>query len=276
MTFIATLLSLIIERFFYWGHLRRWRWFARYQAALSTRIGSWSSYVLLFISVGVPVLLTGFIGYILSGWLFGLLNLIFSILILLYCLGPSNLWAQVYPCISELNKEDPKIAVEKVRSAFGIPLPENSQRFHQLFVNGIFTAAYYRIFAVVFWFILLGPAGALLYRLIMLSQAESVLGLSRLAGQVQDVMDWVPVRLFTFLFALGGHFTEVFATWKKSAAQGLKATEAMLTKCGVAALDVLVEGKVPEDGAAEKEAVELLDRVFVIGLVVLAVIILVL
>ena len=35
MTFIVTLISLVIERFFHWSQLRRWRWFNTFQQWLS-------------------------------------------------------------------------------------------------------------------------------------------------------------------------------------------------------------------------------------------------
>lgn len=275
MTFIMILVSLVIERFFHWTHLRHWRWFLLYQRWLGhSRVANWSSIFLLIVSVLPPVLLVGGVSFLLSGFLYGIFEIIFGIIILMYCLGPTNLWVQVYTSINELYKDDPSIAIEQVTTAFGISMPDNSQAFHQAFVRAIFIAAYKRVFAVIFWFALLGPAGALLYRLIALSATESPLGVTKLATKSQQVLDWIPVRLFTFIFALGGHFTNVITQWKKNLLQGLDSNKALLTECGISALDVLNNNFIPEDGSAEKEAVGLLDRVFVMSLAILAVIVL--
>lgn len=276
MTFIITFIALIIERFFHWSHLRRWRWYGKYQHWLSTtRLANRSSYALLVVCVLPMILIVGFINHILGCWWYGIFKMIFGVLVLLYCMGPDNLWAQTFGCLSELHKEDPKIAIDRAQSAFGLALPNNSQSFHQALTNAIFIAANQRIFAVVFWFVILGPVGAVLYRSISWCADESALGLTQAAIKVQGLLDWIPVRVMTFIFALSGHFTEVFNLWKTDAKKGVSANDKLLTECGIAAMDVSENNRLPEDGAAEKSALELLDRTFIIVLVVLAVMVLI-
>ena len=270
MTFLITLISFVIERFFHWGQRRHWRWFANYQLWLNTRIGSWPSALAIIVTVLPLVLLVGLVDYFLSGWLYNVLSLIFGVLILVYCMGPANVWVQAYGCISELNKDDPKLAFERAHAAFGVESPVDSQAFHQSLVKAMFIEAYQRVFSVLFWFVLLGPMGAVLYRLVALMSASAELSLASMAAKVQQVLDWVPARLFSFIFALGGHFNDVFVCWKKNVLKGLNSSHALLAECGVAALDILERGRMPEDGAAEKETVALLDRVFVMALVILA------
>ena len=275
MTFIITLISLVIERFFHWSHLRHWRWFNLYQRWLShSRISRLPSFVLFLLSVLPATFLVALMNYFLNGWFYGVLKILFGIAILLYCLGPKNIWVQSYRCINQLHKEDPKIAVDCIQAEFGIGSIDTSQQFHQAFTRAIFIAGYQRVFAVVFWFVLLGPAGAVLYRSITLMSEESPLGLTYTAKQIQQLLDWIPIRILTFIFALGGHFTRVITCWKKSVLKGPETNDAMLAECGMAALDV--EGNaIPEDGVAERDAISLLDRVFVMALVILAIVVLV-
>ncbi|EKD53917.1 MAG: hypothetical protein ACD_60C00141G0006 [uncultured bacterium] len=276
MTFIITLISLVIERFFYWGNLRQWRWFLRYQRWLSqSRINHWPSYVLLILCLLPPLLVVGFINFLLNGWLYGILKLLFGIAIFMYCLGPYNLWVQVYACIHELQKGDTYLAIEHANTAFKINVADNSEAFHQAFVRAIFLAAHQRIFGVLFWFVILGPVGAVFYRMIALLNEESLLNVSVLSGKIHRLLDWIPVRIFTFIFALGGHFTEVFVRFKKNALKGPAVNETLLVECGIAALDV-PDDLVSKEGVVEKEALALLDRVFVMSLVILAVLVLLL
>jgi AmpE protein len=95
------------------------------------------------------------------------------------------------------------------------------------------------------------------------------------ALQLQQLLDWLPARVFAFIFALGGNFTKVFNIWKKQAGDGPQSNNTLLGDCGIAALDVVKSEQIPEDGTAENEALTLLDRVLVMSLVVLAMIVIV-
>jgi len=275
MTFIITLIALVMERFFHWHHFRQWHWFLNYERWLSEHSGRMPDMVRLIISLTPPLVVIGVIGYLLSGWFYGIAELIFGVVVLLYCLGPYNLWVQVFHCIDELQKENPEMAIEAAKKSFGVSAIKNSQAFHKALVRAIFIAAHERIFSVIFWFVVLGPLGAVLYRLIDLFSMREELGLTDIALKIKQAMDWIPVRIFTFIFALGGHFTEVFAVWKTGFSKGLDSNENLLADCGLAALDVMEEDKIPEKGAAEKEALDLLDRVFAMALVLLAMIVIV-
>jgi AmpE protein len=273
MAFIITLIALLIERFFDWGHIRQWRWYTRYQTKLTTRIGRWPAWLALGVCILPLVLGVAIVYYLLSSWLFGLLKLFFGIFVLVYCFGPANFWAQVYACIADLHKEDPQATMAKIQKLFGLTFAHEPQAFHRAFTSALFIEANRRIFAVLFWFLFLGPAGALLYRLVDLSRANGVIAVSA-AAKLHLLLDWLPVRVFTFIFALGGHFTSVLQQWKRKAWSKPSENDALVTDCGIAALDVMEAERLPEDGSAEREALALLDRVFVMSLVLLAFVVL--
>lgn len=274
MTFIITLISLIIERFFDWSHIRQWRWFMRYQTWVGTRLSAWPAWLILSLSILPMVILVAVINSLLTGVLFGVLKLLFGVMVVMYCLGPQNFWAQIYVCVMEMNKDDPRAAMEKVQDIFGIALPQDTQAFHHAFTNAMFIEGNRRVFAVLFWFIVLGPAGAVLYRLVDLCKAKGV-AVTQIAQTVDHWLDWLPVRVYTLFFALAGHFTQVIRHWRMGFFAAPIANDALVTQSGVAALDVLEAERIPEDGTAEQETLSLLDRVFVISLVVLAIIVLV-
>lgn len=272
MTFIITLITLLLERFFHWHHLRHWRWFSSYERWLSMRMSALPAALILIAIMLPPLLIVSMLQHFLAGWWWGGMEFIFSSLILLYCLGPDNLWVQVYRCINELNKQEPAV-MGRVQAAFDLPATDNSHAFHQAFVRAIFLASHQRVFSVLFWFVLLGPVGAVLYRVIESVSTQAMMTAKR-AGQMKEVLDWLPVRVEAFLFALGGHFTAVFACWKRGVFKGPSSNDQFLSECGVAALDLLEGDRLPETGIAEQEALALVDRVLVIGLVILAVIVL--
>jgi membrane protein required for beta-lactamase induction len=272
MTFIITLVVLMLERFFHWHHLRHWRWFARYERWLSLRMNALPAALILTAILLPPLLGIGMLQYLLADRWWGSLKFIFSIIVVLYCLGPENLWVQAYRCIHALTKQEPA-AISQAQSAFGFSETNHPQAFHQAFVRALFLASHQRIFAVLFWFVLLGPVGAVLYRLIESVSTQAMTG-TKLAGHIKNLLDWLPVRFEVVLFALSGHFIAVLACWKRGVFKGLNANDQFLSECGVAALDVLEHDQLPETGAAEQEALALIDRAWTVGLVILAIVVL--
>lgn len=271
MIFLATLIALLIERFFHWSQLRKWGWFLTYQNWINAKIKQSHPALILALYVLPFTFLIGLISYLLVNILLGAFFLVFATVVLLYCLGPGNLWAQAYQCLNDLNKDDPKEVLKCTKDAFGISLPENSQVFHQTFLQALFIAANKRIFSVIFWFAFLGPMGAFLYRAIEMCQTSSTPGVSALAIKSQKLLDWLPVRLFTFIFALTGHFSRVLTRWKQGMKEGIEQNDAVLADCGMAALDVTKDNKITENGSAEKEAMLLIDRTLILALTLLAI-----
>lgn len=275
MTFIVVLIGLLIERFFDWSHLRHWTWFSAYQRMIGQKLANKSAYLALAVSI-IPLLLAVLaIEYFLQSWLYGFPNVIFKLLLLIYCLGPQNLWADSFACINALVQGDTQYAAEKLKSAFDITDTKYAQALHKHLLSRIFIEANRRVFAVIFWFTLLGPIGALLYRAICVSAQDSQKGMQSVtqdARKIESILDWPAVRLFTFIFALGGHFSHVLACWRRKVSSGLEGNEALLTECGIAALGYDDQDKIPEDGSVENNAISLLDRSFAIAIVFVALI----
>lgn len=224
MTFIISLVALLIERFFDWSHLRQWNWMVRYQEWLHGKVGNLHPYAVVAVDVLPLAIIVGLVNLILHSWLYGLFRLIFGVIILTYCLGPQNLWA------------------EKNLSSREMMIESNQ-----------------RIFAVLFWFALLGPMGAVLYRAVAVNT-------DLMAAKVKGYLDWIPARILTFIFALGGHFVSVFNPWRKNVFKGPEANEQLLEECGIAALHS------ENTEITEKDTLALLDRVFIIALVLLAIV----
>ena len=278
MTFIVTLIALLIERFFDWSHLRYWNWYTALQHMIFKKLPGKAAIVVLAATI-VPLLaFVGVVNIVLNGTLYGFAKLLFQIIVLLYCFGPQKLWADVFASSNALVQGDAQTAADKLKTLFGITDMQSAQGLHKQLLNQIFIQSNRRVFAVVFWFVVLGPVGAVLYRTISLSASSSSQEispeLSQSALTMETLLDWIPARIFTFLFALGGHFSSVLSCWRKQVLHGLSSTDDMLTSCGVAALGDDEKRTVAEDGSEERSAVSLLDRTFVIALVIVAIIVL--
>lgn len=278
MTFIVIFLALLIERFFDWSHLRDWHWCTLYQRFITKHTLSFNPYLALFFILVPILLIVLLLEYLVDDWFYGFAKLVFDLLILLYSFGPKNLWADTFFSNNLLAIDDLQNASLKMVDAentnFSTVDTSYTKSLRWYLLNNIFIAANVRVFAVIFWYVLLGPLGAVLYRMVALlspgtSYAASEHAVADAARTVQSLLDWLPIRVFTFLFALCGHFVHVLEMWRKYVSFGLTNNETMLTECGIAALGFQDQEKVPEDGTAEKNAESLIDRVFMI-LIVLA------
>lgn len=268
MSFIAIFIALLIERFFDCSHLRYWGWYIKYQNVVMSKLTGKSPYMVLA-GIVVPILLAILLaGYLVGGMDFGFVKLFFSIVVILYCFGPRNLWADTFVCLNAFSEGDAAIAEEKLKVTFGIAKASDPLVMQRQWVNVIFSEANNRVFAIVIWYAVAGLLGVVLYRLISLAIEEL-----SVARQVKSYLDWPSVRVLSFLFALGGNYNRVFASWRSKVALGPEANEALLAECGMAALNSMSADKTPVDGSAEKEEITLLDRSFTIMLVVIAVLV---
>ncbi|TGQ49636.1 hypothetical protein, partial [Mesorhizobium sp. M4B.F.Ca.ET.211.01.1.1] len=86
-----------------------------------------------------------------------------------------------------------------------------------------------RWFAVLFWFLLLGPAGALGYRLLAL-MAESPMRARvpveplALAQRLLGWIEWPVAQLMAFSMALVGNFDTAWKAWRQAHGERLAGT----------------------------------------------------
>lgn len=280
MTLIVLFIALIIERFFDFSHLRHWNWYSYYATFITGKIKVKSSYVVIAL-LTVPLLFILLIlNLLLMDVLYGFLSLLLNVLILLYCFGPQNLWADAYTSLNTLAHDEIDIAADKLKLTFNMNgRTRVPQTMHRILLEHFFVECNIRVFACVVFFIAFGVVGVLLYRLMAILARDPIqLPLARGLGAdvtvraqfILDVLDWFPIRILTFFFALGGNFMQVFATWMKLVLDGVAFNKKLLIECGFKALGDEVSNKIAEDGSAEKSAINLFDRVLIITLVIIA------
>jgi AmpE protein len=273
MTFIVILVTLLVERFFDWSHLRQWSWYGAYERTVIQKLSSSSPYLVLAGAILPLVVALVIIDHLTRDLIYGFPFLVFQLIALLYCYGPQNLWADSFASINTFTKDASPAGTEKLKATFNVSTGSDTESMQRQLISQIFIAANQRVFAVVFWFGVLGLPGALLYRLVSVSSTASTNpDINASARQVELLMDWIPARLLTFVFALAGNFTRVLQVWRQRAIQGAESNDVLLSECGMAAITTESE-KIPQDGSLERSAIGLLDRVFIIVLVAVMVLV---
>jgi adenosylcobinamide-phosphate synthase len=123
----------------------------------------------------------------------------------------------------------------------------------RLSIEEALLASHRHVFAPLFWFAVMGPAGAFLYRLADLfkrswGERDDVdfgeFGV--FARQAFMVIDWVPVRLTAFAFAIVGDFEDAIYCWRTQASRWADSASGILLSSGAGALGVRLGLPVPD------------------------------
>ena len=194
--------------------LAHWRGdggFRRWVAQLGDTSGPGRVAVTLGVPVVLCLLVVGLIG-VLPGS--DLLRLIFSLAVLLYCFGPHAFEADLEAIIKAPDQPAREAAAQAL-SDDGDAVSWNAIAIGEATAF----AALRRRFGVLLWFFLLGPAGALLYRLAQTLGRDPSLRLDPkargAARAFANIADWLPAQLMVFTLALVGHWDAVIGAWKR-------------------------------------------------------------
>lgn len=223
----------------------------------------------------VPVLIVVYV----LGLLFahvGLLYLLFGLLILMICLDVRDAKTQLTDYFSAINSENSERIQAEVEKFTKQSVGRDRSLLIRILTGAIFVQSVTNIFSVIFWFMLLGPFGAMLYYLVAavserVSKSEDDLShANNAASYLKDILDWIPVRLVSFTYALIGHFAPVFTLWLQQLGNGPQANSTLLIDAGLLALDIPKEATLT-DVEENYKALSLVNRTLWTWVIVIAV-----
>lgn len=238
MEFLAVITVLIAVQI--WGNggvIQRDTWLD----GLYARFSSIADYrVRLAAIILLPVLLVMLIEALLGGVLWGLALLLFYIAVLLYSLGRGDFSLQLKLYFDAWQRGDLEAAYQQAGEMEGFDasaMVDTARGLHDQIRRAIFYQGFERWFAVVFWFVILGPAGALAYRLfkIIAQKPET-------SDQEQATLDtaiyyaeWLPARVLAFTFALTGNFDRCLSRCRELLFEPTASSD-LLDQCGTVAI----------------------------------------
>jgi len=135
-----------------------------------------------------------------------------------------------------------------------------SDEIARLTIEQGIVAAHRHVLAPIFWFVVLGPAGALLYRLALGvdvrwrrsgAPLESHPQFGLFAQRAFALLDWLPVRLTAFSFAIVGDFEDAVQCWRTQSRQWIDAASGILLASGAGALGVRLGMPLPDEFGLE-------------------------
>ena len=287
MNLIALLIGLVVERLasqlFHW---RRMRWLDRLidlGFRQAQRIANWPAMipvVLLAVLLVLPVYLVIFL---LGGTLAGFTYLILAIVVLFFSLGPRDIGEEVAEYCKALESQDEAAIQIAAKAIVEGDVPTDARERIQRVEESVCVQANNRLFAVVFWFVLLGPLAAWAYRVTDLIRRRAVFSTARdiesdnaetetetetdidaadadkmaavreAAVVLHGWLAWIPARLTAVGYAAAGHFDEAIAAMRAPTEERDATTsehsENLLARVGTAALAL---GDRPDESITER------------------------
>ena len=270
MNLIALLIGLVIERLatqlFHW---RRMRWLDRiidfgfHQAA---RLGTWPALIPVILLGLVLVLPVALVIFLLSGTLAGFTYLLLAIVVLFFSLGPSDIGEEVGEYCKALEAADEQQIHNAAKAIVEDDVPEDAAERTTSVEAAVCVQANNRLFAVVFWFVVLGPLAAWAYRVTDLIRRRAVFTAARdeesdgQSARIRDAAEtlhswlaWIPARLTAVGYAAAGHMDEAIAALRAPTEDKelslSERSESLLARVGIAALALQDR---PEETANER------------------------
>lgn len=140
------------------------------------------------------------------------LQALFALVVLVYCLGPHEFRSDIEAIVAAPDLSA-RVAAAQRLSTDGEVVGWGARSLGRAVVY----AALRRRFAVLLWFFVLGPAGALAYHLLQQLARDPTLQLRDDADApryLANAADWIPAQVLTFTLALVGHWEAVIAAWQ--------------------------------------------------------------
>ena len=249
MKFLVILVALLINH--YWARDRVLpgdAWFGRLQSFLhgisqrfeSENLPQWRTVLLLLLPSGTLLVLL----WLVEGVWFGLISVCVHVALLLILFDPVHLrtWTSRY--LNLWRAEDFEGAYLCLQARFPRLRLENSddqEAVHGQCTRFLLATSFERLFAVLFWYLVLGPAGALVYFVLLQMRRARDMNdsldfeqpwLSRL----EFVLEWVPARLLGLTFALAGQFEATFKRLRDYAMDANSSAIEVVLVCANAAI----------------------------------------
>ncbi len=275
MEFIVIVIGLLlIRQMGSLGALQSDQWFIGLLVRLRKVCGSMEWLTATF-AIALPVVLLAALLWLLADRWLGLPVFLISLVVFLYSLGRGDLEQDVENYQEDLDRGDEQaayndIAALKIDQRQGEA--ETAAESHAEAVRTIAYRYFERYFAVMFWFILAGAPGALLYRLSVIYYQQRLQDDPKTDFQNRWLwlLEWLPVRLVGISLAVVGNFPACLARLSESIVSLASSMEVL----GQYALAASLTGAEQEDSFVGKAGIEaLFTRTLIFAVFMVAVLV---
>lgn len=252
MSFIAILISIFIELGL--KQLEDWRrfgWFDQLTDWIllqmkNTRVQEGP---VMLLAVLAPVVLTTWLIVAILGGVWIVLAFVFSVLILTLTLGPHDPLRVTQEYLAALDQNDQEAAAMHANTLLGDRSSDELAVTVQNAKEALFIKLVTHILGVFFWFVIIGPVGAVLFRANCLLRARYAGVSNGLADAIEElhrILIWIPARLAVIGFAITGSFVHTLESVSQLSDLWKMDSDKLLVECGLGAIS-------PVDASQENE-----------------------
>lgn len=242
MSLLSVIFALIAESFIAsLAELRRFDFIFDYVAWLRAKLPTFSfqnGSVSLVIVVG-GVLFAVWLLSAMLGNVFSLFGFIFGIAVLIFMIGPHDLDKDIENINTAFENNDIEAANYHASQLLGREISEPPMQLAQTVKENILLQANTRMLGVFFWFILLGPVGAVLFRLSCLlkdNQKDQNDDFADASRELYDIVIWLPARICVLSYAVAGNFVDTMSYWNGISDLWRRDSEEFIVISGIGAL----------------------------------------
>ena len=283
MNLIALIIGLFLERLVtHLLHLREPRWLDAYfdwGLARSRNMGAWLQTLAVIAIILLPVLPV-------------LLVAVGFRDVLIFSLGPRELQQEVRGFCDARRKGDEEEIGRSAKELTESDFPRDPGERELAVEEAVLFQAVNRIFAVVFWFMVLGPVGAWMFRVTDLFRRRRAFEAARLQEEndeaaasgesvywIHGLLIWIPSRLLAIGYAIAGSFDGAFSAWRayakatRSKLRNYIKTKELLAAVGRGALEEIRGDLLDEDPqvCSARAAIRLVQRALFVWVFAIAV-----
>jgi len=263
MTLLSLLCVLVLEQFRALPSAQVFAAQAGYARFLERRFngGQFRHGMIAWITgVAMPALLVLILHFVLDT-IHPVLAFVFDVLVLYFMLGFrqfSHYFSDIQLALrmGELERARHLLAEWRGRGAERL----GSADIARLAIEQGILSSHRHVFAPLFWFLALGPAGAVLYRLgLAVAEHWQRAGgpldehpqFGEFARKAFQVLDWLPARMTAATFAIVGDFEDAVYCWRTQASQWTDAATGILLSSGAGALGIRLGLPLPDETGIE-------------------------
>ena len=193
--------------------------------------------VLAWFVLVVPFVL---IAYWLSNYLGDWLGIVFAYL----AIGAKSLRDHALQVADALRQGDLNLARQRVGYIVSRDTSTlNEQEISRSTIESVLENGSDAIFAALFWFLVAGSSGVVLYRLSNTLDAmwgyrnQQYEYFGKFSARMDDILNWIPARLTALSYLLVGHSGKAWQSWKTQAKQWYSLNAGVVMATGAGALD---------------------------------------
>ncbi len=177
------------------------------------------------------------------------IGIVFELFILYFCIGHQSLKEHASAVILALQSNNVTVARHKVAMLVSRDTAHMThQHIARATIESVLENGNDAVFAVIFWYLIAGAPGALLYRISNTLDAmwgyrtTRYLHFGWAAAKLDDLLNWIPARLCAATYALMGHTEYALQCWRQQSKTWDSPNAGPVLAAGAGALNIQLGG----------------------------------